>query len=94
MNNEQWIPADEICMNYNVEYSFISSLQQSGLIEITTDQDKRLISADKLDELEKFFRFHYDLDINIEGIEAIAHLLERIKELQKEIIKLKNFNTY
>jgi hypothetical protein len=35
-------------------------------------------------------RLHYDLDINIEGIETINHLLEKIEEMQREIAHLKN----
>jgi len=30
------------------------------------------------------------MDINIEGIETISHLLERVNELQQEIVALKN----
>jgi hypothetical protein len=33
---------------------------------------------------------HYDLDINIEGIETINHLLEKIDLLQKEILQLRS----
>jgi len=40
--------------------------------------------------LEKFIRFHYEMDINIEGIETISHLLQRVNELQQEIVALKN----
>ena len=39
---------------------------------------------------KKFVRLHYDLDINVEGIETISHLLEKIGELQKQILQLKN----
>jgi hypothetical protein len=35
-------------------------------------------------------RLHYDLDINLEGIEAITYLLNRVKNMQAEIIALKN----
>jgi len=30
------IPIDKFCSSHNIEISFISSLQESGLIEITT----------------------------------------------------------
>jgi hypothetical protein len=33
---------------------------------------------------------HYDLNINVEGIEAITHLLARVEKMQQEIISLKN----
>jgi hypothetical protein len=35
-------------------------------------------------------RLHFDMDINIEGIETITHLLERIEQMQQEITQLKN----
>jgi cell shape-determining protein MreC len=35
-------------------------------------------------------RWYYDLDINIEGIEALNYLLEKVKSLQEEIQQLKN----
>jgi len=40
--------------------------------------------------LEKFVRFYYELDINLEGIETISHLLERVNALQDELTMLKN----
>jgi hypothetical protein len=43
-----------------------------------------------LQKLEKMVRLHHDLDINIAGIEAIAHLLERLEYLQDEMRTLKN----
>ena len=32
---------------------------------------------------------YYDLSINIEGIDAIRHLLERMKDMQNEMDRLK-----
>jgi hypothetical protein len=73
-----------------VEYSFIDSLQQHGLIEITTIDEHSFIDHDHLKNVEKLVRLHYDLDINLEGIEAITYLLNRVMSLQEEIIALKN----
>ncbi|MEP6595672.1 MAG: chaperone modulator CbpM [Ginsengibacter sp.] len=84
------ISAEEFCTHHKVEYSFISSLQEFGLIEITTLEQGRFIEAQSLTELEKFARLHYDLEINLEGIEAITYLLEKIKSQQHEINLLKN----
>ena len=36
MQTENLIAVDVFCANHNIEISFISSLQQTGLIEITT----------------------------------------------------------
>ena len=90
MQPQHLISADEFCIHHQVEYSFINSLQQFGLIEISTVEENRFIDSDKLIDLEKFVRLHYDLDINLEGIESINHLLQKVKSLQDEINILKN----
>jgi chaperone modulatory protein CbpM len=90
MENDELIPAEDFCMYHNIEYSFISSLEDSGLIKVTAVEQHTFIPADELQKLEKFVRLHYDLDINLEGIETINHLLEKIDEMNKQILKLKN----
>jgi len=85
MEKGDFIRTEEFCSNYHVEYSFISALESSGLIEITTIEQTGYISQSQLPELEKLMRLHYDLEINLEGIEAIAHLLNRNKSLQTTI---------
>ncbi len=90
MENDELIPAEQFCIYHNIEYSFISSLENSGLIRVTSVEQSTYIPSDELEKLEKFVRMHYDLDINIEGIETINHLLEKIDFLQKEILHLRN----
>lgn len=87
---EHLISTDEFCSHYHVEYSFITALQQNGLIEITTIDQHSFIDHDHLKNVERLVRLHYDLDINLEGIEAITYLLNRVKNMQSEIIALKN----
>ena len=84
------ISTDEFCALYKVETSFVSSLHQSGLIQITTVEDRGFIPIGQLIELERFLRLRAELDINLEGIEAINHLLQRVQNLQDEIKSLKN----
>lgn len=90
MRTSHLIPANDFCNYHKVEYSFISSLEQMGLIEVTTIEQDRFIDTERLIDLEKFVRLHYELDINLEGIEAIMHLLQKVKSLQEEISLLKN----
>jgi hypothetical protein len=90
MEAEYLIPIDKFCASHNIEISFISSLQESGLIEITTIKESAFIEADQLQKLEKFVRLYYELDINLEGIETVNYLLQRINVLQDEITILKN----
>ncbi len=90
MEQDELIPVKDFCIYHNVEYSFIDSLENSGLISVTSVQHSTYIHPDEIQKLEKFVRLHYDLDINLEGIETINHLLEKIEEMQREILKLKN----
>lgn len=89
MNIKNLIPANEFCVHHNIEISFISSLHENGLIKITTIEETSYIHKNQLPELERIIRFNSELDINIEGIETITHLLKRINELQNEITNLK-----
>lgn len=87
---EHLISTDEFCTHYKVEYSFINALQEYGLIELTTVDEHAFIDHAHLRNIEKLVRMHYDLDINLEGIEAITYLLNRIKTMQAEITSLEN----
>jgi hypothetical protein len=90
MQTESLIAADIFCANHNIEISFITSLQETGLIEITTINDTWFIDSTQLQQLEKIIHFYYELDINLEGIETITHLLKRVTSMQDEIISLRN----
>jgi hypothetical protein len=53
-------------------------------------EENEYIEQEQIRELERMMRLHYDLDINLEGIEAINHLLDRVSRLQKEVRQLQN----
>jgi hypothetical protein len=90
MRKEHLISAIEFCTNHEIEISFISSLHETGLIEIVSIEENEYIGESQLVQLEKIVRFYYDLGINLEGIETINHLLDRMNSMQDEIIKLRN----
>ena len=77
-------------MRYDVELSFINALQEYGLIELTRIEEKFFIDANQLQKLEQYTRWHYELDINLEGIEVIDQMLEKLKNMQNEIRALEN----
>jgi chaperone modulatory protein CbpM len=87
---EKLIPASEFCASHNIEVSFIHSLQETGLMEITTIEETVYLQASQLQELERIVHLYFELDINLEGIETINHLLQRINYMQDEIISLRN----
>jgi chaperone modulatory protein CbpM len=90
MQTEQLIQVDTFCVWHNVEFSFIHSLQEYGLIEITTKDDKAFIPESELKHVEKLVRLYNDLHINLEGVEVVTYLLEQLKKQQEEITMLQN----
>ncbi len=84
------ILAQEFCTHYQVEMNFIHSLQEFGLVEVINNEGNDYLSTDRLNELEKIIRLHYDLNVNIEGIDVIFHLLEQLEDVQKESNELRN----
>lgn len=75
---------------YEVEESFIESLHEVGLIRVIDQDEERFIEFDDLSDLEQFIRWHYEMDINVEGIDALRHMLERVRALQSEITQLRH----
>jgi len=90
MKTEDMISATEFCIHHNIELAFIHSLSESGLIELIIIEEKIFLPINELSQLEKWVRLHVDMDINIEGIETIHHLLQRVNTLQEQIVLLKN----
>ena len=90
MQTDYLISVDEFCNNHQIEISFINELQLNGLIEVTTINETGFIYLEQLQQLEKIVHLHYELDINMEGIETINYLLKRISSLQEDIIVLRN----
>jgi hypothetical protein len=87
METRDLILIEHFCANHEIEFSFIDSLHQFGLIEVIIHDDQKYLHQEQLKEVEKMMRMHYELDINMEGIDVISHLLKRMNSLQKELIE-------
>lgn len=90
MDMKKLIATQEFCTRHNIEVSFIHSLEETGLIEIKTIEQTGFIPLSQLQQLEKMVHLYYELGINLEGIDTITHLLERITDLQDQVTDLKN----
>jgi hypothetical protein len=90
METENLISIQQVCIYHDINDSFINSLNEFGLIEIIIVDQNKYIHTTQLRELEKMIRMHYELEINIEGIDTIRGLLETIKELQNQLTIAKN----
>jgi len=84
------ISTSEFCVYHNIEFSFISTLKEFGLVETVKLKQVDYIPEDQIGKLERMIRLHQELDINLEGIDTIDHLLNRIQHLQEEVMSLKN----
>jgi hypothetical protein len=84
------ISIQQFCRHYKVPVSFINQLHQLELIEIIDMQETLCIPKSQIKEVEKMIRLHYDLEINLEGVDAIYHLLKQVEMLQEQIVILKN----
>jgi chaperone modulatory protein CbpM len=90
MESEQLIPVSLFCQNHSVDMSLIDNLRELGLIETITIKTTHFITCDQVRDLEQILRLHLEMEINLEGVAAIAHLLKRITALQEELIQLRN----
>jgi hypothetical protein len=85
MNQDEFISVKDFCHYHSIEITFIRSLEDSGLIQVSTIEEHEFIPYDEIPRIEKFIRMHYDLDINVEGLETIDYLLQKVESLQKEL---------
>jgi DNA-binding LacI/PurR family transcriptional regulator len=90
MKTDHLIPLDVFCTSNDIEIAFISSLHEAGLIEITTIEEAGFFNSEQLQQLERYIRFYYELNINLEGIDVIKHLLNRVNAQHNEITTLRN----
>lgn len=84
------ILVEKFCSSCDVEFSFIDALNEHGIIEVIVIENKKYILNEQLKAVERAIQFHYELNINIEGIDAISNLLHQIDELQHELKMTKN----
>lgn len=90
MEERTTVPASAFCHYHQIEISFIHSLHDYGLLQldVLNDEDWQL-PQEELEKLERLVRLHYDLHINLEGLDAIHHLLDRMESMQKEMLSLR-----
>lgn len=90
METNELVLIEQLCLHHQIEVSFIDALYEFGLIEVVVIEDQKYLAQEQLNSVEKMMRLHYDLHINLEGIDAVAILLKRIDDLQTELSALKN----
>ena len=90
MEQTDIIVLDEFCASHQVEISFVRSLEEYGLVQTIIVNELLCVPGNELSKLEQMVRLHQELKINSEGIDVIINLLQRIENMQNEIIELRN----
>ena len=85
MSTEHLIAVEVFATHQGLETTFVHALHDRGLIRITVVQEQHFLEPEQLSRVEQLARLHYDLDINLEGLEAISHLLDRMDTAQHEV---------
>lgn len=85
MADEKLIAVKDICIYYDIPDTFIKDLAEYELIEVVTAEKQWFIDEGKITDIERFMRLHYDLNINLEGLDVIKHLLQQVERLQREV---------
>lgn len=90
MQPEESISVYEFCNHQQIDVSFVHTLYNRGLIQLQEIDEKYFLLREQLPHVEKMARLHFDLDINMAGIESITHLLNRIQAMQQQITEMHN----
>jgi len=90
MENDKLIPARDFCIVHCVELALVQTVSACGLIDIIEQDETIYIQENQVKKLEQILIFHNDLDLNLEAIDTVYSLLNRIETMQARINHLEN----
>lgn len=90
MNTKSYVAIGQLCQHYNIEQSFFLNLNEFGLLEISTIEHDQYIHEDRISDVERMIRMHYDLAINFEGIDTVLNLLDKMDDLQSQLSNVRS----
>ena len=89
MSTEHLIAVEVFATHQGLETTLVHALHDRGLIQITVVKEQHFLEPEQLSRIEQLARLHYDLEINLEGLEAISHLLDRMDTADREARSLR-----
>jgi chaperone modulatory protein CbpM len=84
------ISREELVKIYNIEITFFDELVDSGLLNIQMENEIRYLMYEDLPSFERFANWHYDLEINLPGLEVIHEMLQKMENLRQKNKELMN----
>lgn len=89
MEKENYILVRHYCEQTHISNVFIDALNEYGLIHCQQVETEVYILDEEIPEIERFDRLHNDLGINLEGIDALNAMLQRLRNMENEMNTLK-----
>lgn len=89
MTREKYILVSHFCKQTHIEVSFVRNLHEFGLVTFEEKENDVFIDEKDISEIERMFRLHNDLNINLEGLDALKQMLKRMRKMEKEVDLLK-----
>ncbi len=90
MEHDNLINVNEIIIYHKLDDAFIDNLENYELIDFVIKDASRYVYIDQMPRIERIIRLHYDLNINMEGIEVIKNMLDKMETMQNTIRQLHN----
>ncbi|SIS53024.1 MerR HTH family regulatory protein [Chryseobacterium ureilyticum] len=84
------ISREELVRIYNIEITFFDDLVEYGLLNIHVEDNIHYLMYEDLPDFEKFANWHYDLEINLPGLEVIHNMLKKLDALKRRNRELMN----
>jgi len=78
----------DICQSYKIESTFIYDLSNHGLIEIHVVESQDYLKEEQLSQIEKYYTWHHELELNFPALDVVERLLLKINDLQENIKRL------
>ncbi|AZJ36028.1 chaperone modulator CbpM [Tenacibaculum singaporense] len=90
MSDKELISVQKVIVHHNLDEQFIESIESFQLIEFIIKDSNKYLHTEQLPILEKIIRLHYDLEVNMQGIDVINNMLDRMDSMHKTIQQLEN----
>lgn len=90
MPAEQLILVSEFCAHHSLDVHFVYLLEQRGTIQTILVEQSVYLPNDQVGRLEKLVRLHRELAVHADDLDIIANLLERLEDVQEQVVRLQN----
>ena len=87
--DHQLIIMDTYCQRTSIQQDFIHNLNGLGLITVVRQEEVSCIQDVDIPKIEQLHRIHMDLNVNMEGLDVIYQMLDRMQHMQDEIRQLR-----